>query len=375
MTVTTTTKTTAVNGWKCAFTHAVSVEAEGAKHFEGFFKKNKVENKESASSNDNCSAVFDVNHSTRDTFRPTYKNPIEKEEETDERGGFCQPSGLADFVKIQQSNCSSLMTVTENDNANQNNLKKLSNNPIQTVSENIPQFETENGMARQICRAWLKNTFLQLGQPCKNQSCERRHIIESKSVGSLYKDYSFKGLTTAQRNSIISQVQANAASYLTSSIASTAATTTTTITSTTASIVTTDANHTAATTLDSIHPIQSTTLKSDTYSKSRAINIATSSSMSKNSKHPTTRVPNYCNNSVISVVDKMNHELNSSNIYNSNCSNNDSSNKRIKIVHENKSSLYEYVFDNSGDIRKKISLSELKRKRKPWMPIHKQIAY
>ena len=130
-------------------------------------------------------------------------------EETDdvERGGFCQPAGLAKF--FASTKCSG----QKDSLGSIDGAASFTQGAPTAVSDVIDSVERESGATRQICRAWLKNTFLQLGQPCKNASCERRHLIESRGIGSLYKDYSFKGLTAVQRSSIISQVQASAAMH------------------------------------------------------------------------------------------------------------------------------------------------------------------
>jgi hypothetical protein len=217
--------------WKRAFSAAKIVEAEGDAYFEGYFKKSKVEevtgNKEKVAEIDVDLFLEDDgnNNTAKEKFRPTYTKAVEKEDL--ERGGFCQPTGLASFIKkYKRKDLSDSSFMATKRNAVESgyvlNLKstednKDNNDNNDSIPIPVPIVESEqreNGMARQICRAWLKNTYLKLGQPCTNQKCERRHIIESKSVGLLYKDYSFKGLTTAQRNSITSQVQSPSASTI-----------------------------------------------------------------------------------------------------------------------------------------------------------------
>lgn len=206
--------------WKRAFEDAKATEAEGAKSFDGFFKKSKIEGIVSNIEDKTVPSIDDYNE--RSEFKPTFTKAVEKEDV--ERGGFCQPSGLAAFVKFHnkksntdiQKNDEIAYEITVKNKLDQNldegtKLEELDQGLINDVHNPDENEGKENGMARQMCRAWLKNTYLQLGQPCKNQKCERRHLIEGKSVGSLYKDFSFKGLTTAQRNSIINQVQSAAA--------------------------------------------------------------------------------------------------------------------------------------------------------------------
>ena len=201
-----------LSAWKSAFSHAIDTEAEGAKYFLGHFKKARIDDSNSTTSTrisgqrpdirlDDGITVIETADSTVVNLIPAPSQDVDE----DERGGFCQPAGLAIFFKNLKS-CSRNAPHEGSDaqiNAECQPSETLGGNPI--TSDIV---ETENGMGRQICRAWLKNHFLQLGQPCKNANCKRRHVIESRSVGSLYKDYSFKGLSTAQRNSIISQVQA-----------------------------------------------------------------------------------------------------------------------------------------------------------------------
>jgi hypothetical protein len=190
------------SGWKRAFCLARDTEAEGEKYFEGFFKKSKTvsaatdlvnqESKIASNGTNEKAATIISDESAKSVSKLT--DPGETEEVDVERGGFCQPTGLASFFK-----------------------DIIDSRPDEGVPDYLvldPQIDSElsvvvkeNGMARQICRAWLKNNFLKLGEACKNPDCERRHIIDSCSVGTLYKDYSFKGLTAAQRNSIIAQVQ------------------------------------------------------------------------------------------------------------------------------------------------------------------------
>jgi hypothetical protein len=198
------------SSWCKAFRHARDTEAEGAQYFEGFFKKAKIVQEGSTSTI--VDQVQDVEAGSKalgtdaTNLREDALEGVSTEETDDvERGGFCQPAGLAKF--FASAKCSrqedSLGSI---DGAAQ----AIQGAPI-AASNVTDSVERESGATRQICRAWLKNTFLQLGQPCKNASCERRHLIESRSIGSLYKDYSFKGLTAVQRSSIISQVQASAA--------------------------------------------------------------------------------------------------------------------------------------------------------------------
>jgi hypothetical protein len=189
------------SGWKRAFCRAQETEAEGEKYFEGFFKKSKTmsaatdpvdeDSKTASIGLDEKAATIISNKVAKPVPKLTDRG--ETEDVDVERGGFCQPTGLASFFK-DAMNSRSVKVVPDN----------LVGDP--EIDSDLSVVK-ENGMARQICRAWLKNNFLKLGEACKNPDCERRHVIDSCSVGTLYKDYSFKGLTAAQRNSIIAQVQ------------------------------------------------------------------------------------------------------------------------------------------------------------------------
>ena len=70
-------------------------------------------------------------------------------------------------------------------------------------------------MSRQICRLWLKHNFLGLGGACpsgaSSVACTRKHEIPS-NVNLLYKDYSFKGLSAAQRKTIIAKAASDGTS-------------------------------------------------------------------------------------------------------------------------------------------------------------------
>ena len=198
------------SSWGKAFRHARDTEAEGAQYFEGFFKKAKIVLEGSTSTI--VDQVQDVEAGSKaigtDTtnLREDALEGVSTEETDDvERGGFCQPAALAKFF-------ASTKCPGQKDSLGRiDGAAQVTQGASTAASDVTDSVERESGATRQICRAWLKNTFLQLGQPCKNASCERRHLIESRSIGSLYKDYSFKGLTAVQRSSIISQVQASAA--------------------------------------------------------------------------------------------------------------------------------------------------------------------
>jgi hypothetical protein len=80
------------------------------------------------------------------------------------------------------------------------------NNNIKTDEDNQKgRLSLEERCAKQICRAWLKNHFLSLGQVCHGE-CGRLHEI----VGNperLYKDFSFKGLNPKHQKLILNKVK------------------------------------------------------------------------------------------------------------------------------------------------------------------------
>ena len=193
------------SSWGKAFRHARDTEAEGAQYFEGFFKKAKIVAEDSTPTIQNIVTSAEFMGSDDYVKGDIARGTSTEETDDTERGGFCQPAGLAKF--FASTKCSGHGGILGNNDVSAQVMEQAS----AAVSDIADSTERESSATRQICRAWLKNNFLQLGQPCKNASCERRHVIESRSIGSLYKDYSFKGLSAVQRASIISQVQSSAA--------------------------------------------------------------------------------------------------------------------------------------------------------------------
>jgi hypothetical protein len=64
----------------------------------------------------------------------------------------------------------------------QNNINNITNVTNNTNDSNkiIDVKDTKGtvGMEKQICRAWLKNSYLNIGKPCKlGDSCTRKHFI------------------------------------------------------------------------------------------------------------------------------------------------------------------------------------------------------
>jgi hypothetical protein len=172
------------------FTNAVNVEAEGAKYFEEFIT---VKTKLMAAGTE--TTAIPSSSSSQAPQGAVDTDADADADADDDVGGFCQPTGLAQFVKKIRD------PSVHSDEMPQSQL-----HTAETLTDPSDDLE-KNNMNRQICRAWLKHSYLKIGQPCKNANCERRHDLLNMNVGNLYKDYSFKGLPTAQRNAIIKQVQ------------------------------------------------------------------------------------------------------------------------------------------------------------------------
>ena len=109
-------------------------------------------------------------------------------------GAFCQPPLLAAFVAMLSGTTGAATSAVTN---------------FEKISAKIQDTKnTGDGLTRQICRKWLKHTFLGLGTECSEGSgaCPRKHDLPT-NLNLLYKDYSFKGLTTQQRKKIISKAK------------------------------------------------------------------------------------------------------------------------------------------------------------------------
>lgn len=340
------------SGWKRAFCRAQDTEAEGEKYFEGFFKKSKTVSavtdpvdkdlKTAHIGTDDTESMKVSDESAKSILKLT--EPKETEDDV-ERGGFCQPTGLASFFKDIMSSRSEISGhhVLDVDNQIGSDL------PVVVVKE--------NGMARQICRAWLKNNFLKLGEACKNPDCERRHVIDSCSVGTLYKDYSFKGLTAAQRNSIIAQVQSGAGKTVAKNA---------TIISTTASAVEKVAEETKSVIVSPAVSPQSADLsvKTDLTCSSADCNPEIMKSVSDD-----------CRNA-ISYIDSK--KLTTKEASDQNMTSPSSSAlSQGQTIDENKltNNIFHEKIDSDGKSPAKENRLSMKKLRKNWMPVHKQITY
>ncbi len=145
----------------------------------------------------------------------------------DSIGAFKQPQALANFTtnvalhhtdpifpeRTLLDTSSSAAHVSEDPEAT------LGHEPI------TPARDMTEVLSRQICRTWLKYQFLGSSQECTGAAaeasttapqtgtdaslgpCGRRHSVPpAEKVGSLYKDYSFKGLPAKHRKKIIETI-------------------------------------------------------------------------------------------------------------------------------------------------------------------------
>jgi hypothetical protein len=166
------------------FKRAVEIEAEGAKDFEDILgPKAAGKRKLPEDTADAQPAHAAESNETEDNV------PIE-----DEHGGFCQPVKLSKFVNS---------TATKQDG--NNSALKDDDEPSEPVVEKEERNMVEV-CGKQICRSWLKYHFLKLGSPCPS-TCLRKHEVTCKPE-HLYKDYSFKGLSSKQRKEILQQLKA-----------------------------------------------------------------------------------------------------------------------------------------------------------------------
>ena len=155
-------------GWSTSFAAASLVEEEGKKLIDNNKKRKLI--------------INDKNNDDDD----------DDDDEDDEEGGFSQPNKLAKFLR-QLDNTSIAI----------DNIIQVGNNIDDTTTKQI------DNMNRQICRIWLKHTYLGSDVACNDGTCMRKHSIDLNpdSLGRLYKDYSFKGLNQGQRQRIINKIK------------------------------------------------------------------------------------------------------------------------------------------------------------------------
>lgn len=336
-------------GWKRAFCRAQETEAEGEKYFEGFFKRSKtISGTVTAAVNDDLKSgqvgsLRNAAAEVTDEITQSVSRPTEPGETEDvERGGFCQPAGLATFFK---NLISSRSEIAGHDDAIVDH-EDISDLPVAVVRE--------NGMARQICRAWLKNNFLKLGEACKNPNCERRHIIDSCSVGMLYKDYSFKGLTAAQRNSIIAQVQSGAGKTIANVVPNTI--------SAVKNIA--EEKNTTKPPAVSLSSIDISVIRDETIQKiiSSGDSLPEMTKSVSNDSHVVTKI----SSEDCSPVEASNHAVNPTSL---------SFQGQPILDNILMSSVVNEKIDSGNKSFATIGRQLLKKFRKPWMPLHKQITY
>jgi hypothetical protein len=149
-----------------------------------------------------------------------------KDIENDEIGAFRQPVKLAKFIESTLSSISSNCRSSE-EKPNEQDKQLVSvpvdatfsdkarmdfSAPIDSESKiaidhaaSYQQLSLEERCAKQICRKWLKFTYLKSNQPC-DESCGRLHEVP-KNPQKLYKDYSFRGLPPKQQKKILSNIK------------------------------------------------------------------------------------------------------------------------------------------------------------------------
>ena len=177
--------------WSSAFKRAVEVDQEGEKDFADMKKssgKRKLDN----------------------STTPTGDDSKNSDDEQDESGGFCQPLKLSKFVnKVARKDGQEKEGTQTGDAVNETNKGPAQNN--ETDEPHSEPYVEERDMTvvcgRQLCRSWLKYTYLKLGGPCPD-TCLRKHEITCKPE-LLYKDYAFKGLSAKQRKDIMQQLKSS----------------------------------------------------------------------------------------------------------------------------------------------------------------------
>eukprot|EP01038_Epipyxis_sp_PR26KG_P009437 gene9437-12717_t len=140
-----------------------------------------------------------------------------KDNEEVESGGFCQPKRLAAFMSkiLNNSEVANSIDETSLDSINKPTTDDVfrcySSITIEFIAplNEIDVTTVSSDLSKQLCRSWLKKEYLQIGQGCNNLSCGRKHIITEKNPERLYKDYSFKGLSSKQRSQILDKLRSN----------------------------------------------------------------------------------------------------------------------------------------------------------------------
>lgn len=173
------------NPWNAAFKKAVEVDTEGERDFADVprtaAKKRDRDGNSGSLNTESSSVIIDAN----------------QEDDTEESSGFCQPVKLAMFVKDRISKGKETTVSGAFENATE-----------EAPEQEIKERDMVEVCGRQICRTWLKFSYLDNGNPCpEGNACLRKHAITCKPE-LLYKDYSFKGLSPKQRKRIMDKLTA-----------------------------------------------------------------------------------------------------------------------------------------------------------------------
>ena len=179
-------KTDKCSSWNLAFKRAVEIDEEGAKDFTDLVDHSKLRKKAKHSDKSE--------NGTEEIAIASPNNEIEVE---DTAGGYCQPLKLAKFVKDMEGR------TKFGETANKLETEENNSEPESPLHEERDMVEV---CGKQICRTWLKYSFLKLGSACDQQTCLRMHEIKCKPE-LLYKDYSFKGLPAKHRKRILEQLK------------------------------------------------------------------------------------------------------------------------------------------------------------------------
>jgi hypothetical protein len=198
--------------WKKAFTVAHEVSSASDELVEDFVKIHSHTKDGGASENAN-GGVVDGGEKERDP------------------GAFNQPRSIADFMRNFVvnfvPNSTSSGEVTSSDITNNNNTLGADDGSSEAGRDgaaggdggaSMQRFNAiascqpievngtakADNLSRQICRLWLKHTYLGLGKACPSDPCMRCHELPSNAK-LLYKDNSFKGLGKAHRKTILAK--------------------------------------------------------------------------------------------------------------------------------------------------------------------------
>lgn len=134
------------------------------------------------------------------------KDVSDSDTDEDECGAFNQPAKLARFMtsiaSTETNPLRSVDTLSKGEcETDKDGVASDRNDEIETSEPR--QRSLEERCSMQICRNWLKHTFLSLGKACKASPCLRLHQLPEQSQ-RLYNDFSFKGLQSKQQKTILS---------------------------------------------------------------------------------------------------------------------------------------------------------------------------